>query len=71
MKKVLPFIYLFFGAVILYFTFIQFFQDKESYRLLFNFTTENKYIFLVVRLLFASWFLIDGVKKLKQNQLEE
>ncbi|WP_143592128.1 hypothetical protein [Tenacibaculum holothuriorum] len=71
MKKVLPFIYIAIGIFILVGTFSMFFQDRETYRVLLNFKTENKYIFLIVRLLFASWFLVDGVKKLKQNQAED
>jgi hypothetical protein len=71
MKKVLPFLYLAIGVFILVGTFSMFFQERETYRVLLNFRTENKYIFLLVRLLFASWFLIDGIKKLKQNQSEQ
>ncbi|CAL2101796.1 conserved protein of unknown function [Tenacibaculum sp. 190130A14a] len=71
MKKILPFIYLAIGVFILVGTFSTFFQERETYRVLLNFRTENKYIFLLVRLLFASWFLVDGIKKLKQNQSEE
>jgi len=69
-KKVLPYIYLFIGIFILINTFSAFFQKREVYRLLFNFTTENQYVFLLVRVLFASWFIVDGVKKLKQNKAE-
>ncbi len=68
MKKVLPFIYITFGIFIIVGTFLQFFKDQDSYRVLFNFKTENKYIFLLVHGLFAGWFLADGVKKLKQNR---
>lgn len=68
MKKVLPFIYLFIGIFILVNTFSVFFQEREVYRLLFNFTTENQYIFLLIRVLFASWFIVDGVKKLRKTQ---
>ncbi len=67
MKKVIPFVYIVIGLFILVGTFSLFFKDQETYRVLFNFKTENKYIALLVRLVFASWFLIDGIKKLKQN----
>ncbi|CAM1356444.1 conserved hypothetical protein [Tenacibaculum ascidiaceicola] len=70
MKKALPYIYLFIGIFILINTFSAFSQKREVYRLLFNFTTENQYVFLLVRVLFASWFIVDGVKKLKQNKTE-
>ncbi|QXP76338.1 hypothetical protein H0I31_01595 [Tenacibaculum sp. AHE15PA] len=68
MKKVLPFIYIVIGLFILIVTFSQFFKDQESYRVLLSFRTESKYIFLLVRVLFASWFLIDGIKRLKQSK---
>lgn len=67
MKKILPFLYIAIGIFILVNTFSRFFLNLESYRVFLNFKTENKYIFLIIRILFASWFLIDGVKKLKQN----
>jgi hypothetical protein len=67
MKKAIPFIYIGFGFFILVGTIFQFFQDQEIYRVLFNFETENKYIFLLVRVLFSSWFLIDGIKRLKKT----
>ncbi|WBX71948.1 hypothetical protein [Tenacibaculum retecalamus] len=65
MKKVLPYLYIIIGLFILTATFSQFFQDKESYRVLLSFRTESKYLFLLVRVLFAGWFLVDGIKKLK------
>ncbi|CAM1352764.1 hypothetical protein [Tenacibaculum insulae] len=68
MKKALPFIYISFGFFILVGTIFQFFQHQEVYRVLFNFETTNKYIFLLVRIIFASWFLFDGVKRLKQHK---
>lgn len=68
MKKVIPLIYITFGSFILIGTFFQFFQNQESYRVLFNFKTENKYIFLLIRLLFSYWFIVDGIKKLKQQK---
>ncbi|WP_408024302.1 hypothetical protein [Tenacibaculum sediminilitoris] len=71
MKKVLPFIYLFIGIFILINTFSIFFQKREVYRLLFSFTTENQYVFLLFRVLFASWFIVDGVKRLKRNTVEK
>jgi len=69
MKKVMPFIYIIIGLFILGGTFPKFFNEQEEYRVLFNFKTESKYLFLFVRLLFAGWFLIDGIKKLKQNNV--
>ncbi|WGH76595.1 hypothetical protein P8625_05400 [Tenacibaculum tangerinum] len=71
MKKVLPFLYLVIGIVILVSTFNTLFQEKTIYRVLFSFTTENKYVFVGVRLLFASWFIVDGIKKLQQNTTEQ
>ncbi len=68
MKKALPYIYIIIGLFIIIFTFLQFFKNQESYRMLLNFKTENKYVFLIVRGLFAGWFLADGVKRLKQNK---
>ncbi|WP_420553018.1 hypothetical protein [Tenacibaculum aiptasiae] len=71
MKKILPIIYIAIGIFILVNTFSRFSQDLESYRVILNFKTENKYIFVLIRVLFAGWFLIDGVKKLKQINEEE
>lgn len=68
MKKALPYIYIIIGLVIVIFTFLHFFKDQESYRMLLNFKTENKYVFLIVRGLFAGWFLADGVKRLKSTK---
>lgn len=68
MKKAIPLIYITFGSFILIGTFFQFFKNQESYRVLFNFKTENKYIFLLIRLLFSYWFIVDGIKKLKQQK---
>lgn len=68
MKKALPYIYIIIGTLIIIGTFLQFLKDQENYRILFNFNTENKYIFLIVRGLFAGWFLADGINKLKQNK---
>ena len=63
----MPYVYIIIGLFILVGTISVFFNNQEEYRVLFNFKTDNKYIFLLVRLLFASWFLIDGVNKLKQH----
>ena len=68
MKKILPFLYIVIGLFILITTFSQFFKNQETYRVLLNFKTENRYIFLLIRVLFSSWFLIDGIKKLKQSK---
>ena len=68
MKKAIPFIYIAFGFFILVGTIFQFFQDQETYRVLFNFETENKYIFLLIRVLFSSWFLVDGIKRLNRSK---
>lgn len=67
MKKALPYLYIIIGGFILAGTFLEFFQEKETYRLLFNFKTENKYIFALVRGLFSAWFIVDGVKKIQQR----
>jgi hypothetical protein len=69
MKKIMPYVYIIIGFFILVGTISVFFNNQEEYRVLFNFKTDNKYIFLLVRLLFASWFLIDGIKKLKQHKV--
>ncbi|CAM1372643.1 hypothetical protein [Tenacibaculum xiamenense] len=71
MKKILPVIYIIIGLLIIYATIRSFSIDKESYRVLFGFRTENKFIFLAVRVLFAGWFLVDGIKKLKALKTEE
>ncbi|MGB1042466.1 MAG: hypothetical protein ACPGU6_03660 [Tenacibaculum sp.] len=68
MKKALPYIYIIIGVFIIIGTFIQFFKNQESYRVLLSFRTENRYLFLIIRGLFAGWFLADGMKRLKQNQ---
>lgn len=68
MKKILPLLYIVIGLFILIATFSQFFKNHETYRVLLSFRTENKYVFLLVRVLFASWFLIDGIKKLNQKK---
>lgn len=67
MTKALPYIYIGIGAMILLGTIATFLQKQEVYRVLFSFQTENKYIFLIVRSLFAGWFIFDGVKRLKEN----
>ena len=65
MNKILPYLYIAIGTLIIISTVHTVFQNQDSYRILFNFHTENKFIFLLVRALFASWFLFDGIQKLK------
>ena len=65
MKKILPYLYIVVGAFIIIGTINSILQDKSTYRVILNFHTENKFIFLIVRALFASWFLFDGIKKLR------
>ncbi len=67
MKKFWPVLYLIVGIFIVINTFIRFFEDYEAYRLIFSFTTESKYIFLLFRTLIASYFIVSGIKKLRQN----
>ncbi|SEB35050.1 hypothetical protein SAMN04489761_0016 [Tenacibaculum sp. MAR_2009_124] len=71
MKKILPFIYIIIGVLIIYATIRSFLLDKDTYRVLFGFHTENKFIFLAIRSLFAGWFLVDGLKKLKALKEDE
>lgn len=66
MKKILPYIYIAIGTLVIISTVHSILQNKESYRVLFNFYTESKFLFLMARGLFASWFLFDGIKKLKE-----
>lgn len=68
MKKAYPYIYIVIGLFIIVFTIPQFFKNQDNYRMFLNFKTENKFVFLIVRGLFAGWFLADGIKKLKQNK---
>ncbi len=67
MKKFWPVLYLIVGIFILINTFIRFFEDYETYRLIFSFKTESKYVFLLFRVLIASYFIVSGIKKLKKN----
>ncbi|WP_435263582.1 hypothetical protein [Tenacibaculum sp. nBUS_03] len=68
MKKILPYLYIVIGVFIIVGTINNVLQEKSSYRVLLNFHTESKLIFLAVRALFASWFLFDGIKKLKNKE---
>ncbi|CAL2081833.1 conserved protein of unknown function [Tenacibaculum sp. 190524A02b] len=68
MNKILPYLYIFIGIVIIIGTISAISQERESYRLLLSFQTESKLVFLLVRALFASWFLFDGIKKLKAQR---
>ncbi len=65
MRKIIPSLYIVIGLIIITTSLYELFQEKSSYRVLFNFTTEHKVLFLLVRGLFASWFLFDGIKKWK------
>ncbi|SOS74378.1 conserved hypothetical protein [Tenacibaculum piscium] len=65
MKKALPFIYVIIGVLILVESIYNFLEDKELYRVFFGITTQSKYIYLLVKVLFASLFLVDGIKKLR------
>ncbi|MCG8182541.1 hypothetical protein [Tenacibaculum piscium] len=67
MKKALPFIYIIIGVLILVESIYQFVQDKELYRVFLGITTQSKYIYLLVKVLFASLFLVDGIKKIRKQ----
>ncbi|MCD8435555.1 hypothetical protein LNJ03_09625 [Tenacibaculum dicentrarchi] len=66
MKKAIPFIYIILGIFILAESIYNFLENKELYRVFFSITTQSKYIYLLVKVLFASLFLVDGIKKLKK-----
>ncbi|CAL2077977.1 hypothetical protein LNI90_09800 [Tenacibaculum dicentrarchi] len=66
MKKAIPFIYIILGIFILAESISNFLENKELYRVFFSITTQSKYIYLLVKVLFASLFLVDGIKKLKK-----
>lgn len=65
MKKLIPYVYIGIGIIILIETFFQFFQDKDLYRILFNWNTESKYVYLLVKLLIAALILYGGLRRLK------
>ncbi|ALU74403.1 hypothetical protein G1L02_07925 [Tenacibaculum finnmarkense] len=67
MKKAIPFIYIILGVFILVESIPNFLEDKESYRVFFGITTQSKYIYLLVKVLFASLFLVDGINKVKKQ----
>ncbi|MCG8796298.1 hypothetical protein [Tenacibaculum finnmarkense] len=67
MKKAIPFIYIILGVFILVESIPNFLEDKELYRVFFGITTQNKYIYLLVKVLFASLFLVNGIKKVKKQ----
>ena len=68
MKKFIPYVYIGIGIMILIEAFFQFFQDKELYRILFNWNTESKYVYLSVKLLIAAIILYGGLRRLKMKQ---
>ncbi|APG64327.1 hypothetical protein LPB136_02605 [Tenacibaculum todarodis] len=69
MRKIIPYLYLIFGIIILVDGFTSFFKDKETYRILFNWYTENKYIFLLIKIVIAFAFLSFGYKRYKQSKI--
>ncbi|WP_370408796.1 hypothetical protein [Tenacibaculum dicentrarchi] len=66
MKKAIPFIYIILGIFILAESIYNSLENRELYRVFFSITTQSKYIYLLVKVLFASLFLVDGIKKLKK-----
>ncbi len=66
MKKIIPYIYIIFALFILIDAFRQFFQNSDIYRIIFNWTTESKYLFLGIKVLFACIILYGGLKKFKK-----
>jgi hypothetical protein len=65
MTKILPYLYIFIGVMIALATVLNLLQQPASYRIFLNYQTENVWLFGLVRGLFASWFLFDGIKRIK------
>lgn len=66
MRKFIPYIYILFAALILFDAFKQFLEERDIYRIIFNWTTESKYFFAGVKVLFATIILYGGVKRFKK-----
>ncbi|TYP98266.1 hypothetical protein C7447_103437 [Tenacibaculum adriaticum] len=66
MKKLFPYLYILFGLYILVEGFLQYFQDKELYLIIFSWTTESKYLFILIKILFACIFFVGGINGLKK-----
>ena len=70
LKKILPYLY-FAGAIfIAYGAIKRFSADLDEYRMIFGFTTEDKYVYISVRLFVALLILLFGVKAFKKNKEE-
>lgn len=68
MQKLIPILYFAFGFFILFDGIAQFVADKELYRIIFSWTTENKYTFILVKTLFAVIFFLGGYRKFQLNK---
>lgn len=64
MKKIIPFIYFAFAGFILIDGIRQYFSNLEIYRIIFSWTTESKYVFILVKILFTAVFVIGGIKRM-------
>ena len=66
MRKIIPYLFIAFGIFILIGSFSEFLRDKDIYRVLLSWHTENKYLFILVKFFIASLFLVTGYQKLKR-----
>ncbi len=69
MKKYIPYLYFIFGLILLVDAFTNFFEGKETYKIIFSWYTESKYLYLAIKTSIACAFIYFGLQK--YNQLKE
>ena len=68
MKKILPYIYFVVAAVWLFDGINKFLQPREIYHIFLNYNTDNKYNFLIFKLLIGLLVIVAGIRRLKMSK---
>ena len=68
MNKTIAYIFFVGAAVWLVDGLYRFINTQEVYKIIFSYTTENKYYFLIFKLLTGLLIISAGIRRLKMNQ---
>ncbi|MDY0779880.1 hypothetical protein [Tenacibaculum sp. IB213877] len=65
MRKIIPYLYIAFGLIILVDTATQVLANKQVYKIIFSWQTESRLVFILVKSLFAFVFMFYGYNRLR------
>ncbi|MAD98382.1 MAG: hypothetical protein CMB99_13745 [Flavobacteriaceae bacterium] len=67
MKKFVSYLYIFGGIALIGIGIQYFLKDLETYRVIFGFETENKYYYLIFRVIFGALVIWAGISRIQRN----